>query len=63
MAGHDDLKKALGSTDAAVLKLRRVATKAAAPKTDMSQHVKPPPAQQSGGWFGCCATRPGGATP
>ena len=62
-ASHDELKKALGTTDAAVLKLRRVgSTPAAVALPDAKAPVTLPVNKPDGGgaWFGCCATRPAG---
>ena len=64
-AGHDELKRALGTTDAAVLKLRRVAPKpkeyVPALKAATAPVNKPVVDSGGGGFFGCCATRPVGA--
>ena len=61
-ASHEELKKALGTTDAAVLKLRRVAAPMDASTLSKAANIKTAPKTSDGGGgflFGCCATRPG----
>ena len=66
-ASHEELKKALGTTDAAVLKLRRVAPMTGIPTEEKAMEaaasLKQAPSAPAGGLFsfGCCASRPAGA--
>ena len=60
-ASHDELKKALGFTDAAILKLKRAAPKPAEQLPEKGMSLAPTiTPKQSGGFasiFGCCASR------
>lgn len=62
-ASHEELKKALGTTDAAVLKLRRVPSSSTLKPPSVTEAAARKPVGQAddkGGFniFGCCAARP-----